>query len=151
MDQGKRRKALSMILEKLKSIGYFKSVKGGFPKEIPNAIALPAAFMMRAVEMITYSTNQERSSSFPFAVVLYLHSADDIELVKCDAEDKAEQAMIELFVSSEWRDLGLSITLERVDAGAYALAPLGFEGGINAPFGAIRMDFTAVFDYNAQE
>jgi hypothetical protein len=39
------------------------------------------------------------------------------------------------------------LLLDQVDAGPLALSAFGIEGAIFAPYGAVRMDYTATFDY----
>ena len=150
MEKGKRKKIFNLIKAKLLTKGFFKSVKVQAPTNLtPSALDLPSAFLTRAVEHMSRLTNKEKTSDFPIDLILFVHAPDDVDIVKSDAQDVAEEALMELQTEDEFTALATEIKVTSADMGPLSLAPLGVQGTILPPYGAVRMSVEVTFDYQA--
>jgi len=151
MEKGKRRKLLNLVKNKLISKAFFGFVHLRFPERaVPDALNLPGVFMYRSAENLSRLTNAEKRSAFGIEFIVYVHSSTDLELVKADAEDELEEAIIELQTDSAFSDLsGVEIKVTGSDSSPLALASLGISEAVAPPFGAVRIVSEIVFDYQA--
>ena len=151
MEKGKRRQFINLVKDKLESKPFFDAVYLRIPDQaVPSSLNLPSVFLYRSTENLTRLTNIEKRSSFGFEMIIYVQASVDIELVKCDAEDIAEEAILELQTDSSFTNLsGVEILVTGCDLSPLALASIGVLGAVASPYGAIRMICEIVFDYRA--
>jgi hypothetical protein len=144
---GKRRKILNDVRAALEKRQYFRYVQIRLPEYPPPAI-VPAAYIARIPETRDEFTNAETEGIFRFAVVLFVRGEKDIDLIKTDAEDKAEAAIMSLQTDSDFRTVADIIAIDQVDPGPVALFPLGIEGTVLPPEGVVRMDVRVSYIYD---
>jgi len=150
MEKGKRRKILNLVKEKLESKLFFGTVLLQAPSQaVPSATGLPSVFIFREDELMERLTNTEKRSMFGVGFVLYVEADTDIELVKADAQDVLEDALIELQIDAAFTALAVQILVQSASSGPLALAPLGLGAGVFPPYGAIRISAVVMFDYQA--
>ena len=94
-------------------------------------------------------TNKEKTSNFPVDVILFVHAPGDVDIVKSDAQDEAEEALMELQVEDDFTALATEIKVISCDTSPLALAPFGVQGSILPPYGAVRLSVEITFDYQA--
>ena len=150
MEKGKRKKIINLIKAKFLTKGFFKSFDASVPTNLaPNAINLPSGHLARTIENMGRLTNGEKTSNFGFDLILIVHAPTDVDIVKSDAEDVAEEALMELQTEDEFTALATEILVTSCDTSPLSLAPLGVQGSILPPYGAVRMSVEVVFDYQA--
>ena len=150
MDKGLRGRALNMVRDKFEAKLYFKAVETQVPTDpTPNALSLPSVHIARAIENIREHTNVGHETDFPLDIVIFVHAPEDVDIAKSDAEDEALEALMELMIDADFREIVDEILIKTVDPGPRALAPLGYQGGVFPPYGAIRISVSLTFNYQA--
>ncbi|MBU8914214.1 MAG: hypothetical protein KOO61_09340 [Spirochaetales bacterium] len=150
MEKGKRKKIINLIKNKFLTKGFFKSFSASVPTNLaPNAQSLPSAHLARTIENMRRLTNGQKTSDFGFDLILIVHAPTDVDIVKSDAEDEAEETLLEMQAEDDFTDLGIEIKVTACDTGPLSLAPLGVQGSILPPYGAVRMSVEVTFDYQA--
>lgn len=150
MEKGKRKKIINLIEAKFLTKGFFKSFDSETPTNLaPNANDLPSAHLARTIENMGRLTNGEKTSNLGFDLILFVHAPSNVDIVKSDAEDEAEEALMELQAEDDFTALAVEIKVTSCDTRPTSLAPLGVEGSILPPYGAVRMSVEVTFDYQA--
>lgn len=142
----KRRQILRQVQAAIEKRKYFSSVRVQMPPA-PPANRDREVYITRIPEQREEFTAAEVESVFRFAVVALVSSNDDIDLLKSDAEDRLEEALMSLQTDSAFRAIADIIAIDSVDPGPLALFPLGIEGPVVPPEGAIRLDVRTQFTY----
>lgn len=151
MDTGIRRTLLNMIGTVLENTTFFVSVHYQTPTDLfPSALDYPAAHVVRQPEKLDDFTNSEKQSDFPFDIIAFVHGPNDLELLKTDAEDIVENALMSLQIDSDFTAIASMVKVDSADPTANALADLGVDVLILPPFGVVRMKCRIIFDYTVR-
>jgi hypothetical protein len=150
MEKGKRKKILNLVAETIRDTLYFGRVVADPPGDpFPTALELPSVNVIRGLEPLSDLTNKDKHSEFGFETVVVVQADEDLELVKCDAQDVIEEALMNLQTDSAFTALAVMIKVDSADPTPRALADLGLTQPILPPFGVIRMRGRVLFDYVA--
>ena len=150
-----RRKGIVTITQAIKDEGYFKEVYDRQPAwQVPKATDLPACYVALASENPEWKTNEERMADLLLAVFPMVWSDIDepaqyLDLVKCDAVDRVEQALFKLYLDSDFRADFHRIDVDLIDYGPLALESFGIPLLLAPPFGGARLDVRLKFYYDA--
>lgn len=151
MDTSIRRKLMVMVGGCLADTMYFNSVYYESPPDsFPSALEAPAAYIVRNTESLEDFTDSEKRSVFGFDVIAVVHESNELELVKTDAEDAIEQALMALQVVADFNALFEMVKVESADPTPMALADLGHSVPVMPPFGVVRMKCHVSFSYTVR-
>lgn len=147
-EKGKRRKIINLVRVALEGKLYFREVKAQMPTTHPTGDLFPSAFVALLPETIEDMTNEERRSDFRLAVIVFVKADKDVDLLKVDAQEEAEEAIMALQTDSSFRAVATRIGVDTTDPGPVALHSFGLEWTILPPFGVVRLDVGIDFAYD---
>lgn len=148
-EKRKRRTVYNLVHGALEGKPYFKKVHRQLPVSPPAAGDDPQAFLALLPETNEGITNKESEANFRIAVILFVRGEQDIDLVKLEAQDEAEQAINNLQTDTDFQAVASLIQIERTDPGPLALNVFGLNWVILPPFGVLRMDVRVSIIYEA--
>jgi hypothetical protein len=148
MEKYKRKKCLHFIGNALKSKLKFDGVNyQSIAGLSPDMLTSRSLYVFRGPDPMQDLTNTERVAGMHVHIVAFLvDETGDIEAQKADLQDEVEEVIYEDIT------LGNNCTQAKVvhsDPSAFSLAPLGFDGPVEPPLGAFRMDIEVTIDYGA--
>lgn len=148
MEKGLRRKYLVMLADKFKACPTFKQTRIEMVGQtFPSGIIMPAAFISRSTEQLGYETDTTVLNHMFVDVILAVQAAQDVDLVKSDATDAAEELVMSMLLDSAVRSFVTLVTVVAVDASPTALFEFGMQQAILPPFGVVRMKTQVDFSY----
>jgi hypothetical protein len=152
MQKGLRRKLLTLYADAFRTRPYFKSVLLHQPfLPFPIAEKLPGILIPVMPSDLRDETSNDRQNDFrisPTVIVWSSSAGDELDLLKCDAADQVEEALITLGRSTSFQSEFSQLRVDRVDPTPLALMPWGIPAvAIIPPYGAIRFDTVVDFHY----
>jgi len=150
VEKGLRRNLTSMIFERLEQRAYFTSHVLHAPIfPFPAREMLPALYMALTPASVRPETSYRMQTDFRFSIVAVFEIVGELDLLKCDAIDEIEEALLELQQDATFQASFAQINLDTIDPTPLSLSVFGFQPLIlEPPVGALRMDYTVDFHYD---
>jgi hypothetical protein len=148
-DGGKRLKILNLVKAALEAKLFFKDVSLQMPVSPPTATTVPSAFVALGTGTMQGVTNKEKDEEMKFELILFVRSDKNVDRVKVEAIDRAEEAIQDLQTDADFEAIASLIDVEGYDPGPLALVNYGFDWQILPPLGVVRLDVRVTFTYTA--
>lgn len=117
----------------------------------PSAYALPHVFIGRGVDPLSPMTNSEYETNMMIHVIVFCERqpGEELEITKTKLGEEAQALIMSRMRDNDFiTNVNGLVTMQSIDHGNMSLAPLGYQGGIYPPFGAIRIDVSVNFHYD---
>lgn len=117
----------------------------------PSAYSLPHVFIGRGVDPLSPMTNSEYETNMMLHIIIFCErqAGEELEITKAKLSEEAQALIMSRMRDNDFiTNVNGLVVMQSIDHGNMSLAPLGYQGGIFPPFGAIRVDVSINFHYD---